>query len=72
MYAYRAIMGHSVRNLASRTLQHGACFILMMTLAAGMTAQDDCPYDLNGDGVTGANELLFFMSELWSRWKHRP
>ena len=55
-------MYHSVRNLASRTLQHGACFILMMTLAAGMTAQDDCPYDLNGDGFTGANELLFFMS----------
>ena len=31
-------------------------------LGAGM-AQDDCPYDLNGDGVTGANELLFFLSD---------
>lgn len=32
----------------------------MMGLVAGMTAQDDCPYDLNGDGCTCANELLVF------------
>ena len=53
-------MYHSVRTLASRSLQHGACFLLMMALAAVMTAQDDCPYDLNGDGCTCANELLIF------------
>ena len=55
-------MSRSNHLLGARTLQHGACFIFMMALVAGMTAQDDCPYDLNGDGFTGANELLFFMS----------
>ncbi|MGB1074477.1 MAG: hypothetical protein ACPGYZ_10325 [Flavobacteriales bacterium] len=53
-------MNHPLHLLGSRTLQHGACFLLMMALAAGMTAQDDCPYDLNGDGCTCANELLLF------------
>ena len=38
------------------------CFIFMMGLVAGMTAQDDCPYDLNGDGCTCANEILLFLS----------
>ena len=55
-------MYHTIRRLAARTLHHGTCFIFMMGLVAGMTAQDDCPYDLNGDGVTGANEILIFLS----------
>ena len=54
-------MNHAIHLLASRTLQHGVCFLFMMALVAGMMAQDDCPYDLDGDGVTAANELLFFM-----------
>ena len=54
-------MYHSVHTLASRTLQHAACFLLMMALAAGMAAQDDCPYDLNGDGVIQINDLLDFL-----------
>ena len=56
-------MYHSVHTLTTRSLQHAACFLLMMALAAGMAAQDDCPYDLNGDGCTCANELLFFLSD---------
>ena len=56
-------MSHSNHFLTARTIQYGMCSILMMGLVAGMTAQDDCPYDLNGDGVTGANELLFFLSD---------
>ena len=55
-------MYHSVHTLTTRSLQYAACFLLMMALAAGMAAQDDCPYDLNGDGCTCANELLFFLS----------
>lgn len=54
-------MCHSIHLLAARILKGVMCSILMMTLVAGMTAQDDCPYDLDGDGVTAANELLFFM-----------
>ena len=38
-------------------------FMLIMASVSDMTGQDDCPYDLNGDEVTNANELLFFMSE---------
>ena len=53
-------MYHAIRPPAARTLHHGACFIFMIGLVAGMTAQDDCPYDLNGDGCTCANEILFF------------
>ena len=36
---------------------------LVMASVTDMTGQDDCPYDLNGDGVTTANELLFFISD---------
>jgi len=64
LYITQTIMyHHTVRPLAASTLHHGACFIFMMSLVAGMTAQDDCPYDLNGDDFTGANELLFFLSD---------
>ena len=38
-------------------------FMLVMASVSDITGQDDCPYDLNGDGLTGANELLFFMSD---------
>ena len=38
-------------------------FILVMASVSAMTGQDDCPYDLNGDGCTCANELLFFLSD---------
>ena len=37
--------------------------VLVMASVSDMAGQDDCPYDLNGDGVTTANELLFFMSD---------
>ena len=37
--------------------------VLVMASVSDMTGQDDCPYDLNGDAVTTANELLFFMSD---------
>ena len=63
MYVTRAIVYPSIHLFAARTLHHGACFIFMLTLVAGMAAQDDCPYDLNGDSFTGANELLFFLSD---------
>ena len=56
-------MSHSAHPQATRTLRWGMCSILMMGLVAGMVAQDDCPYDLNGDGVTAFNELLFFLSD---------
>jgi hypothetical protein len=46
---------HIVKNVLS--------FMLVMASVSDMTGQDDCPYDLNGDGVTGANELLFFLSD---------
>ena len=29
-------------------------------------AQNDCPYDLNFDGFTGYNELLFFAADFGS------
>ena len=45
---------HIVKNLLS--------FMLVMASVSDMAGQDDCPYDLNGDGVTGANEILFFLS----------
>ena len=54
-------MSHANHLLTARTIQYGMFSTLMMGLVAGMAAQDDCPYDLNGDGVTAANELLFFM-----------
>lgn len=37
--------------------------VLVMASVSDMTGQDDCPYDLNGDAVTTANELLFFLSD---------
>lgn len=48
-------------HIPARILQVAVCLILIMTMAADMAAQDDCPYDLDGDGVTAYNELLFFM-----------
>ena len=45
---------HIVKNLLS--------FMLVVASVSDMAGQDDCPYDLNGDGVTGANEILFFLS----------
>ena len=56
-------MSHSTHVLARRSLKGAMCSILTMGLVAGMSAQGDCPYDLNGDGCTCANELLFFMSD---------
>ena len=37
--------------------------LLVMAAVTDMTGQDDCAYDLNGDGVTAANELLFFIMD---------
>ena len=56
-------MNHSTYLPARHIRSWGMCFILMMGLVAGMVAQDDCPYDLNGDGVTAFNELLFFLTD---------
>lgn len=55
-------MNHSTHLFARHIRNWGMCFIFMMGLVAGMTAQDDCPYDLNGDGCTCANEILLFLS----------
>ena len=56
-------MSHSTHPLAARVLQWGMCVMLMMGLVADIVAQDDCPYDLDGDGVTAYNELLFFLAD---------
>ena len=56
-------MNHSTHLFARHIRNWGMCFILMMGLVAGMVAQDDCSYDLNGDGVTAFNELLFFLTD---------
>ena len=56
-------MNHSTHLFARHIRNWGMCFILMMGLVAGMVAQDDCPYDLNGDGGTAFNELLFFLTD---------
>lgn len=37
------------------------CFILMMGLVASMVAQDDCPYDLNGDGMVNVGDVLVLL-----------
>ena len=52
---YNPHSAHIVKSVVS--------FMLVMASVSDMTGQDDCPYDLNGDGLTGANELLFFMSD---------
>ncbi|MGB1074437.1 MAG: hypothetical protein ACPGYZ_10120 [Flavobacteriales bacterium] len=48
---------------ATHTVKFIMSIVLVMASVSDMAGQDDCPYDLNGDGCTCANELLFFMSE---------
>ena len=45
---------HIVKNVVS--------FMLVIASVSDMAGQDDCPYDLNGDNCTCANEILFFLS----------
>ena len=56
-------MSHSTHLIAARIIRGVMCSILMMALVPSISAQDDCPYDLNGDQVTGFNELLFFLAD---------
>ena len=56
-------MAHLSNPRATHTVKFIMSIVLVMASVSDMTGQDDCPYDLNGDGVTAANELLFFMIE---------
>ena len=56
-------MTHHLHPYFMQIVKGMMAFILVITLVADTAAQDDCPYDLNGDGCTCANELLFFMSD---------
>lgn len=54
-------MAHHLNPYFMQIVKGMMAFIIAFTLVADTAAQDDCPYDLNGDGCTCANELLFFM-----------
>ena len=54
-------MNHSTHLFARHIRSWRMCFILMMGLVAGMVAQDDCPYDLNGDGMVNVGDVLVLL-----------